>query len=160
MPPPDSYQLDEYPDEIEAPSFALRTKCSQCGGYCVDARPNWTEQPASPTKRMPARAQAFPKGEGLGGELALCRVPPTNVWRMQPQLVRNHPPESRATRYVAAPEFAIAFCWGLGDEGNHAPQQSFPATFWAGDLYHLGPFIHRSPLVQGTDRARFGPRLL
>lgn len=40
---------DEYPDEIEVPSFALRMKCSKCGGKRVDVRPNWKEKPGMPT---------------------------------------------------------------------------------------------------------------
>ena len=37
---------DDYPDDMKAPSFALRLKCSKCGGRRVDVRPNWKE--ASP----------------------------------------------------------------------------------------------------------------
>jgi hypothetical protein len=40
---------DEYPAEIEVPSFALRLKCSKCGGQRVDVRPNWKEKPDRPT---------------------------------------------------------------------------------------------------------------
>jgi hypothetical protein len=36
--------IDDYPDEIEVPSFGLRMKCSKCGGKRVDVRPNWKEQ--------------------------------------------------------------------------------------------------------------------
>jgi hypothetical protein len=41
---------DDYAGDIEVPSFALRMKCSKCGGKRVDVRPNWSEQPARPTK--------------------------------------------------------------------------------------------------------------
>jgi hypothetical protein len=37
---------EEFPDELEVPSFGLRMKCSKCGGKRVDVRPNWKE--ASP----------------------------------------------------------------------------------------------------------------
>jgi hypothetical protein len=37
-------------DEIEVPSFALRMKCSECGGKRVDARPNSKEQPTIPPR--------------------------------------------------------------------------------------------------------------
>ena len=77
------------------------------------------------------------------------------------QPVRNRPPESRATRHVATPEFAITLRRGVGDVGNDAPQQNLPATLWAGDLYRLVAFIHRgAPFVQRTDKARFGLPLL
>jgi hypothetical protein len=39
---------DDYADEIEVPSFALRMKCSKCGGKRVDVRPNWKEAPGMP----------------------------------------------------------------------------------------------------------------
>jgi hypothetical protein len=38
--------VDDWPHEVEVPSFGLRTKCSKCGGKRVDVRPNWKE--ASP----------------------------------------------------------------------------------------------------------------
>lgn len=81
------------------------------------------------------------KDQTLGGKRALRRVSPMNSRRMQ-QLVRNRPPESRATRYVATREFAIALCRDVGDEGNEPPQQGLLATLWAGDLYRLVAFIH------------------
>jgi hypothetical protein len=34
----------KYPDDIEVPSFGLRTKCSKCGGRRVDVRPNRKER--------------------------------------------------------------------------------------------------------------------
>ena len=41
--------VDDYPDEIELPSFALRTVCSKCGAK-VEIRPNWKEMPIPPPK--------------------------------------------------------------------------------------------------------------
>jgi len=38
---------DDYPDDTEVPSFALRMKCSKCGGQRVDVRPNWNEAPGT-----------------------------------------------------------------------------------------------------------------
>ena len=38
--------VDDWPHEVEVPSFGLRMKCSKCGGKRVDVRPNWKE--ASP----------------------------------------------------------------------------------------------------------------
>jgi hypothetical protein len=38
---------DDYADEIQVPSFALRLKCSKCGGRRIDVRPNWKEAPGS-----------------------------------------------------------------------------------------------------------------
>jgi hypothetical protein len=35
---------DDYGDDIEIPSFALRLKCSKCGGRRVDVTPNWKER--------------------------------------------------------------------------------------------------------------------
>ena len=40
---------DDYPDDIEVPSFARRLKCSKCGGRRVDVRPNWLEKPGMPS---------------------------------------------------------------------------------------------------------------
>ena len=40
--------VDDYADEIEAPSFAARIVCSKCGGKRVEARPNWKEMPVVP----------------------------------------------------------------------------------------------------------------
>ena len=40
------FSADDYPDEVEVPSFQSRTMCSECGGKNVDVRPNWKEQPA------------------------------------------------------------------------------------------------------------------
>ena len=42
--------VDDYADEIEVPSFAVRMACSKCGGKRVDARPNWKEMPVVPPK--------------------------------------------------------------------------------------------------------------
>ena len=39
--------VDEYPAEIEVPSFGRRMKCSKCGGRRVDVRPNWRERAQS-----------------------------------------------------------------------------------------------------------------
>ena len=39
---------DDYPDEIEVPSFGLRMKCSKYGGRRVDARPNSKEHGGMP----------------------------------------------------------------------------------------------------------------
>jgi hypothetical protein len=39
------FSADDYPDEVEVPSFQSRMKCSECGGKNVDVRPNWKEQP-------------------------------------------------------------------------------------------------------------------
>jgi hypothetical protein len=36
--------VDDYPGEVEVPSFGRRMKCSKCGGRRVDVRPNWKEQ--------------------------------------------------------------------------------------------------------------------
>jgi hypothetical protein len=36
--------VDDYPAQIEVPSFALRMKCSRCGGRRVDVRPNRKER--------------------------------------------------------------------------------------------------------------------
>ena len=36
---------DQYPDDVEVLYFALRMKCSKCGGRRVDVRPNWKEKP-------------------------------------------------------------------------------------------------------------------
>jgi hypothetical protein len=36
--------------DMTVPSFIPRMKCSQCGGKRVDVRPNWEEQPVSPTR--------------------------------------------------------------------------------------------------------------
>jgi hypothetical protein len=41
--------VDDYPDEIELPSFALRTVCSKCGAK-VEVHPNWKEMPIPPPK--------------------------------------------------------------------------------------------------------------
>jgi hypothetical protein len=38
---------DDFADEIEVPSFALRMKCSKCGGRRVDVRPSCKEKPGS-----------------------------------------------------------------------------------------------------------------
>ena len=35
---------DEYPADLEVPSFALRLKCSKCGSRRIDVRPNWRER--------------------------------------------------------------------------------------------------------------------
>jgi hypothetical protein len=32
--------VDDYPHEVEVPSFGSRMKCSKCGGKRVDVRPN------------------------------------------------------------------------------------------------------------------------
>jgi hypothetical protein len=40
------FSVDDYADDIEAPSFRLRMKC---GGRNVDVLPNWKEQPRSPS---------------------------------------------------------------------------------------------------------------
>jgi predicted DNA-binding ribbon-helix-helix protein len=42
--------VDDYPDEIELPSFAPRMVCSKCGGKQIDVRPNWKEMPIMPPK--------------------------------------------------------------------------------------------------------------
>ena len=42
--------VDDYPDDVEVPSFVPRMVCSQCGGKRVDARPNWKEMPVVPPK--------------------------------------------------------------------------------------------------------------
>jgi hypothetical protein len=58
---------DDYPDEIEVPSFGLRMKCSKCGGRRVDVRPNWQEIPLTPT-RLQVCLRAAQAGDfyGLG----------------------------------------------------------------------------------------------
>ena len=40
--------VDDWPHEVEVPSFGLRMKCTKCGGRRVDVRPNWKE--ASPVQ--------------------------------------------------------------------------------------------------------------
>jgi hypothetical protein len=40
--------VDDYPHEIEVPSFGSRLKCSKYSGRRVDVRPNWKEKPGSP----------------------------------------------------------------------------------------------------------------
>jgi hypothetical protein len=44
------FSADDYADEIEVPSFALRMVCSKCGGKRVDVRPNWKETSIMPPK--------------------------------------------------------------------------------------------------------------
>jgi hypothetical protein len=44
------FGVDDYPDEIEVPSFAPRMTCSKCGGKRVEVRPNWKEMPVMPPK--------------------------------------------------------------------------------------------------------------
>ena len=39
---------DNYPGEVEVPSFGLRMKCSKCDGRRVDVRPNWKEKASMP----------------------------------------------------------------------------------------------------------------
>ena len=39
--------VDDYPHEVEVPSFGSRLKCSKCGGRRVDVRPNWKERDGS-----------------------------------------------------------------------------------------------------------------
>jgi hypothetical protein len=39
-------RVDDYPDEVEVPSFGLRMKCSKCRARRV--RPNWKEAPGMP----------------------------------------------------------------------------------------------------------------
>ena len=51
---------DDYPDDTTVPSFALRMKCSKCGGRRVDVRPNWKE--ASPVQDWRGN-DAMPGGE-------------------------------------------------------------------------------------------------
>jgi hypothetical protein len=38
--------VDDYPDELEVPSFGPRMVCKRCGHVGADVRPNWLEQPA------------------------------------------------------------------------------------------------------------------
>jgi hypothetical protein len=45
----ESFSVDDYPDEVEVPSFAARAVCTQCGG-AVEARPNWNEMRILPPK--------------------------------------------------------------------------------------------------------------
>jgi predicted DNA-binding ribbon-helix-helix protein len=42
--------VDNYPDQIELPSFAPRMACSKCGGKRIEVRPNWKEMPVMPPK--------------------------------------------------------------------------------------------------------------
>ena len=39
------FSADDYPDDVEVPSFQSRMRCGECGGKDVDVRPNWKEQP-------------------------------------------------------------------------------------------------------------------
>jgi len=39
------FSADDYPDEVELPSFRSSTTCGECGGRHVDVQPNWKEQP-------------------------------------------------------------------------------------------------------------------
>jgi hypothetical protein len=39
------FSADDYPDEVEVPSFQSRMRCSACGSKDLDVRPNWKEQP-------------------------------------------------------------------------------------------------------------------
>lgn len=41
--------VSSYPAETEIPTFRPRMKCGKCGGRNVDVRPNWKEQPPSPS---------------------------------------------------------------------------------------------------------------
>jgi hypothetical protein len=52
--------VDDYPAEIEVPSFGLRMKCSKCGGRRVDVRPNWKERDGPTDWRG---RSAMPSGE-------------------------------------------------------------------------------------------------
>ena len=54
--------VDSYPHEIEVPSFALRMKCSKCGGRRVDVRPNWkgaSRRLARKVRMMGSRARTL-----------------------------------------------------------------------------------------------------
>jgi hypothetical protein len=44
--------LSSYPADTEVPWFKSRVKCGKCGGRGnkIDVRPNWKEQPTTPTK--------------------------------------------------------------------------------------------------------------
>jgi hypothetical protein len=44
------FSADDYPGDTELLWFKSRIICSQCGGKRVDARPNWNERAAMPTK--------------------------------------------------------------------------------------------------------------
>jgi hypothetical protein len=53
--------VDDYPDEIEVPSFGLRMKCSKCGGRRV-VRPNWKEKAGVPdSARASSLGEVMPR---------------------------------------------------------------------------------------------------
>src|SRR6476469_6128481 len=48
-----STSVDDYPDDMEVRSFGRSIVCAHCGRIGADARPNWREQTARPSLRLP-----------------------------------------------------------------------------------------------------------
>ncbi len=66
--------VDDYPDQIELPSFAPRMACSKCGGKRMKVRPNWKEMPImefAPDFRLACRRSAQAR-DGTSRKLKWC----------------------------------------------------------------------------------------
>jgi hypothetical protein len=73
---------DEYPDDIEVPSFGLRMKCSKCGGNSckIDVRPDWIDGEMPPQRgamkyraRWPARYDDDQLAKGFALDIPSAR---------------------------------------------------------------------------------------